>query len=182
MSTSKKAAKVVETLQAAADPDIARKIWLAGVGAYGRIYTETQGAVEKLASGANEAFDQLVAKGEEVEDAVRHSFTASPQGGKIVTMVETAAGKVQAFRAEQRAALETRIGKVRETVSETLAPLNIVALGQAIEKLSAHVEALTGEVAALKAARAAETVAPAPVAEDAPAKPARAKAKETVEA
>jgi poly(hydroxyalkanoate) granule-associated protein len=182
MTTAKKSAKPVKTVQPMADPDIARKIWLAGVGAYGRMYAETQDAVEKLANGANEAFDQLVAKGEEVEDAVRNSFTKSQQGEKIVAMVETAASKVQAFRAEQRAALETRIGKVRETVAETLAPLNVMALGQAIEKLSAHVEALTGEVASLKAEKAsAAAPAPAPI-EEAPAKPPRAKAKETTEA
>jgi len=189
MTTAKKPAKSIKAVQPAADPDIARKIWLAGVGAYGRMYSETQGAVEKLASGANEAFDQLVAKGEEVEDAVRSSFVKSQPGEKIVAMVETAAGKMAAFRAEQRAALETRIGKVRETVADTLAPLNVMALGQAIEKLSAHVEALTGEVAALKAEKAA-TAATAPVAApaeeapvvEAPAKASRAKAKETLEA
>lgn len=179
MATAKKSAKTDTQVQTTTDPDIARKIWLAGVGAYGRIFTETQGVVEKLASGANEAFDQLVAKGEEVEDAVRTTFVKSEQGEKIVGMVETAAHKVQAFSEERRAALETRIGKVRETVAETLAPLNIMALGQAIEKLSAHVEALTTEVAALKAEKAA---AAAPTAEETPAKPSRAKAKETVEA
>jgi len=183
MTTTEKSVETVEAVKTS-DPDIARKIWLAGVGAYGRIFTETRGAVEKLANGASEAFDELVAKGEEVEDAVRSSFVKSPSGEKIVAMVETATNNVQAFGAEQRAALETRIGKVRETVAETLAPLNVMALGQAIEKLSAHVEALTGEVAALKAEKAA--AAPAPVAEtpvvEAPAKPSRAKASEAVEA
>jgi len=185
MATAKKTAK--KKTQPAADVDIARKIWLAGVGAYGRMYTETQGAVEKLASGANDAFDQLVAKGEEVEDSVRKSFTQSAQGGKIVSLMETATTKVQTFRDEQRVALDKRIGKVREMVSETLAPLNVVALGQAIETLSAHVEALTSEVAALKAEKTApaKTAPAAPAAEEAPAAPAKvvkAKAKESVEA
>jgi poly(hydroxyalkanoate) granule-associated protein len=183
MTTTETPTEAVETVKAS-DPDIARKIWLAGVGAYGRIFTETRGAVEKLASGASEAFDELVAKGEEVEDAVRTSFVKSQPGEKIVAMVETATSSVHAFRAEQKAALETRIGKVRETVAETLAPLNVVALGQAIEKLSTHVEALTSEVAALKAEKAATAAVPAQVAPvvEAPAKPSRAKASETVEA
>jgi poly(hydroxyalkanoate) granule-associated protein len=147
MATAKKTAKpATET----ADMDVARKIWLAGVGAYGRMFSETQGAVEKLAAGANEAFDQLVAKGEEVEDKVRDSIAKSPQGERVVSLVEATTTKVQAYRAEQRTALDARIGKVRKAVAETLAPWNNVALGQAVEKLTAQVETLTKEVAALK--------------------------------
>lgn len=152
------------------DTDIARKIWLAGVGAYGRMFTETQGAVEKLASSANEAFDQLVAKGEEVEDTVRDTITKSPQGEKVVSLVESATAKVQGFRDEQRAALEARIGKVRKTVSETLAPLNMASVAQSVEKLTAQVEALTAEVATLKAEKPAK------------AAPAKAAAKDDVAA
>lgn len=166
-----KAKKTTETAPAAVDTDIARKIWLAGVGAYGRMYTETQGAVEKLATGANEAFDQLVAKGEQVEDKVRDTIAKSPRGDRVVSLVGNATDQVKAFRAEQRAALEARIGKVRKTVSDTLAPLNMGALSQALEKLTLQVEQLTHEVAALKAEKAA-------VAE----KPAKAKPAESVEA
>ena len=42
---------------------------------------------------------------------------------------------------------------MRETVSETLAPWNLPAIGQALEKLTAKVDALSHEVAALKAER-----------------------------
>ena len=148
MATAKKTTKTTKT--PAVDTDIARKIWLAGVGAYGRMFTETQGAMEKLASGASEAFDQLVIKGEEVEDHVREAIAKSPQGEKVVSMVGAATTKVQSYRDEQRAALEARIGKVRKSLGETLAPLNIGALALAVEKLSAQVETLTEEVAALK--------------------------------
>jgi len=154
MAAAKKTAKTTKT--PAVDTDIARKIWLAGVGAYGRMYSETQGAVEKLASSANEAFDQLVIKGEEVEDKVRDAIAKSPQGEKVVSIVGAATTKVQSYRDEQRAALEARIGKVRKSLGETLAPLNIGALAQAVEKLSAQVETLTEEVAALKATKAAK--------------------------
>lgn len=131
--------------------DVARKIWLAGVGAYDRIFAETQGAVEKLAASASETFEELVVKGEAVEDRVRKSLAKSPQVEKVSQAVESATAKAQSFTAEQRAALEARLGKVRETVAETLAPWNLPAIGGALEKLSAQVEALTHEVAALKA-------------------------------
>ena len=162
MASAKKASKKTAKT-AAVDTDIARKIWLAGVGAYGRMYSETQGAVTKLAASTSEAFDQLVAQGEEVEDKVRASIAKSPQGEKVASMVGAATTKVQSYRDEQRAALETRIGKVRKSLGETLAPLNIGALALAVDKLSAQVETLTDEVAALKtektkAAKKAEKV------------------------
>ena len=67
--------------------------------------------------------------------------------------VESATAKAQAFSSEQKAALESRLERLRGTVSDAVAPWNIPALGQTIEKLNAQVEALTAEVAALKAAR-----------------------------
>ena len=163
MAAAKKTAKTSKKTETAADLDVARKIWLAGVGAYGRMYSETQGAAERLAVSANEAFDQLVAKGEEVEDKVRDAIAKSPSGKKYVEMVETATSKARTFRAERRAELEERIGKVRKSVTEALAPVtealapyNPAALSQTMEKLSAQVEALTAEVATLKAAASAK--------------------------
>jgi poly(hydroxyalkanoate) granule-associated protein len=144
-----------DTVRAAPELDIARKIWLAGVGAYDRISSETQDVVGKLASSASETFEELVAKGEEVEERVRKSLARSPQAEKMNHAMETAAAKAS----EQRAALEARLAKVREAVSETLAPWNMPALGQALEKLAAKVDALSQEVAALrneKAERAQE--------------------------
>jgi poly(hydroxyalkanoate) granule-associated protein len=136
-----------DAVRTAPELDIARKIWLAGVGAYDRISAETQGVVGKLASSASETFEELVAKGEEVEERVRQSLAHSPRAEKMSHAMETAAAKA----AEQRATLEARLAKVRETVSETLAPWNLPAIGQALEKLAAKVDALSHEVAALKA-------------------------------
>lgn len=160
MATAKKTAKTSKKTETTADLDVARKIWLAGVGAYGRMYSETQDALERLAVNANDAFDQLVAKGEEVEDKVRDNFAKSASGKRAVTMFEDATAKAKSFREERRAELETRIGKVRKSVSEALAPINPAALSQAVEKLTAQVEALTSEVATLKAEKAAPAKAP----------------------
>jgi poly(hydroxyalkanoate) granule-associated protein len=145
---------------AKSEADVARKIWLAGVGAYGRIYAETQGAVEKLAATAAETFEELVVKGEEMEDRVRKSLAKSPQVEKVTEAVEKATAKAQTFSEEKRAALAERIEKVRETVSETLAPWNLPAIGQALEKLTTQVEALTQEVAALKAEKTTKAAKP----------------------
>ena len=134
-----------------ADADIARKIWLAGVGAYGRAFTEARESAEKLALGAGEAFDQLVAKGEEIEDTVRDRIAAAPAGKKVATLMDDFTKQSKA----RREALEERIGKVRKSLTETFAPYNLAALGEAVQALTVQVEALTEEVAALKAEKAA---------------------------
>lgn len=133
MTTDETAAPADEAHRPTPELDIARKIRLAGVGAYDRIYAETHGVVEKLASTASETFEELVAKGEEVEDRVRKNLAGSPQIDKMSQAMESATAKAQSFTAEQRATLEARLAKVRETVSETLAPWNLPAIGQALE-------------------------------------------------
>jgi len=49
------------------DKDMVRKIWLAGIGAYGRAFTEAKGAVDSLTGKSSEVFDELVQKGEMLE-------------------------------------------------------------------------------------------------------------------
>jgi poly(hydroxyalkanoate) granule-associated protein len=137
----------------AADNDIARKIWLAGVGAYGRVLSETQEAVGKLAGSANETFDQLVANGEKVEDAVRARIAKSGASERVVSLVDTVAKQAKT----QRAILEDRIGAVRKTVEDTLSPYSIVSLSRAVDKLSKQVDTLSAEVARLKAAKPKKT-------------------------
>jgi len=156
MAATKKTKKtaVVET---GVDMDIARKIWLAGVGAYGRAYTEAQDAAEKLAHGASDAFDQLVAKGELVEDTVRDRIAKAPAGKKVASLME----EVTKTSKAQREALEARIGAVRKSLTETLAPFNLAALGEAVQALTVQVESLTEEVAALKAEKPAKKPAKA---------------------
>ncbi len=55
--------KVIETTE-----DVTRKIWLAGLGAYGKGFDEIQGRYEKINDGANRIFDELVSKGEKIEE------------------------------------------------------------------------------------------------------------------
>jgi poly(hydroxyalkanoate) granule-associated protein len=143
-----------ETHAEGADAAIARKIWLAGLGAYGRIAAETQGVVEKLSASAHETFEQLVSQGAEVEEKVKATIAKAPQTDTVTHAVETAASRAKTFTEESRLALETSFAKVREAVSESLAPWNLPALGQAVDTLTARVDALALEVAALKAGKA----------------------------
>lgn len=50
--------------------ETARRIWLAGIGAYGRAFSEAQGAIKDFAGETSQVFDDLVEKGEFIELSV----------------------------------------------------------------------------------------------------------------
>lgn len=50
--------------------DTARRIWLAGIGAYGRAFSKTRDALKSISGETAESFDELVRKGEKLESAV----------------------------------------------------------------------------------------------------------------
>ena len=50
--------------------ETARRIWLAGVGAYGRAFSEAQEALKDVTGKTSDVFDELVQKGEMIETAV----------------------------------------------------------------------------------------------------------------
>ncbi len=47
--------------------ETARRIWLAGIGAYGRAFTEAQEAIKDVTGKSSEVFDELVQKGQMFE-------------------------------------------------------------------------------------------------------------------
>ena len=51
--------------------DTARKIWLAGLGAYGKSVDTVQGQYEKINTDSNRIFNDLVAKGEALEQETK---------------------------------------------------------------------------------------------------------------
>lgn len=52
------------------DMDIARKVWLAGIGAYGRAIGDAQDAYAKMGRETTKVFEELVGKGQELEEKV----------------------------------------------------------------------------------------------------------------
>lgn len=48
--------------------DLAKNIWLAGLGAYGKAFDEAQGRYEKVSKETTRLFDELVDKGRSLED------------------------------------------------------------------------------------------------------------------
>ena len=50
--------------------ETARRIWLAGIGAYGRAFSEAQEAIKDMTGETSRVFDELVQKGQMIETAV----------------------------------------------------------------------------------------------------------------
>jgi len=147
MASKKTPARVVETADA---EDVARKIWLAGVGAYGRMFAEAQDRVEKVTGSASDLFEQLVARGEALEDQVRERLEANETTQKLGQAI----GKLQDFRTERRAALKAQVETFRKGVQSTIA-FNPLTLSRQVEALSARLDALEGKAPAKAPVRAA---------------------------
>ncbi len=67
---AKKSDKSTEHSEKRSSGEAARRIWLAGVGAYGRAFTEAQEALKDVTGSTSKVFDELVQKGEMIETAV----------------------------------------------------------------------------------------------------------------
>lgn len=132
------------------DMDIARKIWLAGIGAYGRAFDDAQEAYSKVGKETAKIFDELVGKGEALED-----------------QVSVAAKTVMPAMAEKhRASVEDRMERMKsalgfgETVSEQQD--RIETLETRLDTIEGKLDELLDAVKALKkpAATRARKTAP----------------------
>ena len=119
--------KIKETATSA--EEVARKIWLAGLGAYGKGYEEIKGRFESLSTDSNKLFDELVVKGQELETEGK---------GKITEVKNDVVAKTE---------IESRIEAVRNKLG-----LNNTDNEQKIEDLSAKIDALTAAVVKLTGA------------------------------
>lgn len=77
--------------------EIARKIWLAGVGAYGEAIGAAGGAradvkksLDRLAADASGLFDELVKRGTAVESEVRNRIASSQATAEVLKIVQRA--------------------------------------------------------------------------------------------
>jgi polyhydroxyalkanoate synthesis regulator phasin len=126
--------KIKETASTA--EEMARKIWLAGLGAYGKGYEEVKGRIEALSTDSNKLFDELVVKGQKLETEGK---------GKVEEVKNEVVAKTE---------IESRIETVRAKLG-----LNSTDNDQKIEELSTKIDALTAAVAKLATQPAAKTVA-----------------------
>lgn len=101
--------------------EFARKIWLAGLGAYGKSFDEAQGRYEKLSTEASKVFEELVAKGAVLESEAKDKIKSKTN-------------------------VEERVAEVRKKLG-----LDKASSDEKVEELSAKIDALTDAVAKLAA-------------------------------
>ncbi|MEL6323107.1 MAG: phasin family protein [Pseudomonadota bacterium] len=93
--------------------DVAQKIWLAGLGAYGRAFSEAVEGAQKLTHQTSELFEDLVERGTEIETDMKDRITQNEtvqSATESVTKVTDAALKLQR---EQRERFEARMQRMR---------------------------------------------------------------------
>lgn len=87
MTKSERANNTFETAE-----EVARKIWLAGLGAYGKGFEEIQSQYEKLNDETSHLFEDLVSKGEKLEADTKKKLKANASVGKRVEDVRKTLG------------------------------------------------------------------------------------------
>ena len=107
--------------------DLARKIWLAGIGAYGKGFDEAQGQYKKLNTEATKLFNDLVDKGEKLEGEAKEKFQAETDSIKHN--------------------VEERVADVRSKLGLDKKDSDEKSSDEKIEELSAKIDALTEAVA-----------------------------------
>jgi len=145
--------------------DVAHKIWLAGVGAYGKAYDVATEGVGKVSGQGEVLFDDLVSRGEEIESDVRARLSsntaiakmtdqmnrvaeeASKVRGRVAEATGDATEVVSKFQAEQRERLEARMERMREALGIKQFSLK----SKKAEKLHSKLDELEEQVADLRA-------------------------------
>ncbi|MEM9374675.1 MAG: hypothetical protein AAGA72_00535 [Pseudomonadota bacterium] len=145
--------------------DVAHKIWLAGVGAYGKAYDVAAEGVGKVSGQGEVLFDDLVARGEEIENDVRARLSSNSAiarmteqmnrvaeeavkvRGRVFDATEGASDAVAKFQAEQRERLEARMERMRDALG--LKQFSLKA--KKAEKLHTKLDELEEQVADLQA-------------------------------
>ena len=134
--------------------ELAKHVWLAGLGAYGKAFDEATERYDKAAKESPKLFRELVAKGAKLENETREAISDS----KI---------------AKTSSNLEHRIQKMRESVNFGF---QSQASSEDLERVEAKLDKLTKEVAKLSKALTASSKAPAKKPAAPKAKKAQAKA------
>jgi len=99
--------------------DMARKIWLAGLGAYGKSIDSVQGQYEKVNADSNRIFNELVAKGEALESETKEKIKEKTAVEQRISDVRQ---KLGLDKSEQEAKLDDLHKKIDE-LTEVVAKL-----------------------------------------------------------
>lgn len=101
--------------------DVARKIWLAGLGAYAKSYDEVQEKAGEISKETSKIFEDLVKKGETVEAEAKGKFKEKADELKINERVEEVREKLglnDKSNSEKIDELSAKIDKLADTVAK----------------------------------------------------------------
>lgn len=103
--------------------DVAKSIWLAGLGAYGKAFDEAHERYEKVSKETSRLFDELVVKGKKLEDDTQ--------------------GKLTEAKEKSSTSIEDRIAKVRRNLGfgDKASP-SVAEISQKVDELSAKLDLL----------------------------------------
>lgn len=91
---------------------VARKIWLAGLGAYGKSVEDAHGQIDKASQEASKFFHDLVSKGQSIEDHSREALKERISEAK--GMISEARERISEAADSNTRSVEEMIGRVRE--------------------------------------------------------------------
>lgn len=144
-----KAEKVGKAIEANS-ADMAHKIWLAGVGAYGKAYDSALAGANVLNTQSAEVFEDLVKRGEEIESDVRSRLSGDERVLKAGQQMAKAAATAREFQVQARDQFEARMDRMRDL-------LGVKGLGTKGEKIHKKLDKLEDEVSELAAKAKAAT-------------------------
>jgi len=157
--TKKAAAAKIGAQIEAQGKDVAHKIWLAGVGAYGRAYSEARDGAVKLNAGTSEFFEDLVKRGEAIEGDVLNRLSSNERLSKAGARVTKVASVANRITKKQRERLEERMTRMRSALGFGKKTSKVDALHAKIDRLEEEIEALRNDTIASKAKAADKSVA-----------------------
>lgn len=139
---SEAGAKAVKTAKAieAQSVEMAHKIWLAGVGAYGKAYDTALANANTFNKQSTELFDELVKRGEKIESDVKTRFGEDERVTKATKTVAKANAAARQFQAEAYDRFEARMERMRDL-------LGVKQMNERTSKLASKIEKLEDEVA-----------------------------------
>lgn len=140
-TTRAKAEKVGKAMEAHS-ADMAHKIWLAGVGAYGKAYDSALAGANVLNTQSADVFEDLVKRGAEIEGDVRSRLGGDERVLKASQKMAQAAAGAREFQVQARDQFEARMERMRDL-------LGVKGLGTKGEKIHKKLEKLEDEVSDL---------------------------------
>ena len=145
--------------------DAARKIWLAGIGAYGRAFSEAQEGLAKVTKGGGKMFDELVQKGEVIETMV--SYKGKEMAKDAKDMAKDAMDKVGDFD------MDERIAKMRSRLKRSGDDGDTGDIEDRLDAIEAKLDAVLKMLKPKPAPRKRPAAKKKPAAKKAPAKRAK---------